>query len=414
MNSPPDRGSGSDNRLRYSLEEERNGDHAERADTTLWLCDVDAPAPPRILDLTEENIGPSATSPLGEGLAAEWVRVRNLGAPDILAPDILDLAIVRQAPRRARGPFGRFAFVILIPAVVVIVALLIVRMLPTGWTDGTGGHATQADSTEPRFIGQTQAAVEPQTQGTTEQPNSPRARLVVLQGPRANADEVIPLGLSLAGAGGDAALLISGLPVGSTISTGLPLGTDNWLLSASELSDAEIRPPRGFVGAIDLAIELRLADDTVADHLSLHLTWPEAPKAAMAIETAQTPVVAAAVGTGNTGSPLREAPSPQATTVPLRRLDRDEIADLRKRGEEFMAAGNLGLARLALQRAAEGGDPQAAFALATTYDPILLDAGRVIGVVPDSAAARAWYEKAKKLGSTDASLRLKPFASRDR
>ena len=150
-------------------------------------------------------------------------------------------------------------------------------------------------------------------------------------------------------------MLLTGLPVGWTISTGFQLGTDNWVLTARELDGAAIRPPRGFVGAIDLAIELRLADDTVADHLSLHLTWPEAPKAAMAIETAQTPVVAAAVGTGNTGSPLREAPSPQATTVPLRRLDRDEIADLRKRGEEFMAAGNLGLARLALQRAAEGG-----------------------------------------------------------
>jgi len=414
MNSPPDRGSGSDNRLRYSLEEERNGDHAERADTTLWLCDVDAPAPPRILDLTEENIGPSATSPLGEGLAAEWVRVRNLGAPDILAPDILDLAIVRQAPRRARGPFGRFAFVILIPAVVVIVALLIVRMLPTGWTDGTGGHATQADSTEPRFIGQTQAAVEPQTQGTTEQPNSPRARLVVLQGPRANADEVIPLGLSLAGAGGDAALLISGLPVGSTISTGLPLGTDNWLLSASELSDAEIRPPRGFVGAIDLAVELRLADDMVADRLSLRLTWVEAPKTTTPIAAAPATAVAAPDGTGSIDTPPRETPNSQATSAPLRRLDADEIADLRKRGEELMAAGNLGLARLALQRVAEAGDPQAAFALATTYDPILLETRKVIGVVPDIAMARAWYEKAKEFGSTDASLRLELFASHGR
>jgi TPR repeat protein len=192
------------------------------------------------------------------------------------------------------------------------------------------------------------------------------------------------------------------------------LGTDDWVLTARELGGAAIRAPRGFVGAIDLAIELRLGDDTVADRLSLHLTWPEAPKTAMAIEAAQTPAVAAAVGTGSTGGPLRQTPNPQATTVPLRRLDRDEIADLRKRGEEFMAAGNLGLARLALQRAAEAGDPQAAFALATTYDPLLLEARRVIGVVPDIAVARAWYEKAKELGSTDAPLRVKPFASRDR
>jgi hypothetical protein len=332
--------------------------------------------------------------------------VRGLADPCILAPDILDLEIVREAPRRARGPFGRFAFAIAIPAVVVIVSLLIVRTLPTGWADGTGGYATQAGSIEPRLIGQAQTAVEPRTQATKEQSNTPRARLVVLRATPGSADEVIPLGLSLAEATGDAALVLTGLPVGWSISTGLPLGADNWLLSASELSDAVIRPPRGFAGAIDLAVEVRLADDTVADRLSLHLTWVEAPKTTTEIAPAQGTAVAALVERGSTGIPPRETPNSQAPSAPLRPLDRDEIADLRNRGEEFMLAGNLGLARLTLQRAAEAGDPQAAFALATTYDPILLETRRVIGVVPDIAMARVWYEKAKEFGSTAASLRL--------
>jgi hypothetical protein len=192
------------------------------------------------------------------------------------------------------------------------------------------------------------------------------------------------------------------------------VGADNWLLSASELSNAAIRPPRGFVGAIDLAVELRLADDTVADHLSLRLTWVETPKTTTTIAATQATAVAAPVGTGSTGTRPRETPNSQATSAPLRRLDREEIADLLKRGEEFVAAGNLGPARLALRRAAEAGDPQAAFVLATTYDPILLETRRVIGVVPDIAMARAWYEKAKEFGSTEASLRLDLLASRDR
>jgi TPR repeat protein len=192
------------------------------------------------------------------------------------------------------------------------------------------------------------------------------------------------------------------------------LGTDNWLLSASELSEAAIRPPRGFVGAVDLAVVLRLADDTVADRLSLRFTWPEAPKTTTAIAAAQTTAIAAPAGTGSTGTPPHETSDSQAASAPLRRLDRDEIADLRKRGEEFMAAGHVGLARSTLQHAAEAGDPQAAFALATTYDPILLETRRVIGVVPDIAIARAWYEKAKEFGSTDAALRLELFANRDR
>lgn len=416
MNSPPDRGGGSDDPLRYSPVEKRSGDPAERPDTTLWLFDAGGPAL-RTRDLAEESIGPSATSPFGKGSTVEWVRARSLADPHILAPDILELEVVREGPRRARGPFGRFArfaFAISIPAVAAIVALPIVRTLPTGWTEGTGGHATQAGSTEPRLIGQTQDAEEARAQGTKEQPNSPRARLVVLRAPPGSADEAIPLGLSLAGANGDAALVLTGLPVGWTISTGLALEAGTWLLSASELSGAAIRPPRGVLSAIDLAVELRLADGTVADRLSLHLTGVEPPKTSTEIAAGQTTAVATPVGTGSTGTPPRETPNRKVTSAPLRRLDRDEIADLRKRGEEFMAAGNLGLARLALQRAAEAGDPQAAFALATTYDPILLETRRVIGVVPDIAVARAWYEKAKEFGSTDASLRLELFASRDR
>jgi hypothetical protein len=208
-------------------------------------------------------------------------------------------------------------------------------------------------------------------------------------------------------------LLLSGLPVGSTISAGLPFGKGNWLLSASELSNAAIRPPRGFVGAIDLAAELRLADDTVADRLSWRLTW-QTPETTTPIATAQTTAVAAPVETGSTGTRASETPNSQATSAPLRRMDREEIADLLKRGGEFVAAGNLGPARLALRRAAQAGDPQAAFVLATTYDPILLETRRVIGVVPDIAMARAWYEKAKEFGSTDASLRLELLASRER
>jgi hypothetical protein len=217
-------------------------------------------------------------------------------------------------------------------------------------------------------------------------------------------NDAIPLGVSLAGASGSGSLLISGLPAGSSISTGHPLGAGNWRLPSSELSNAAIRPPRGFVGAIDLTVELRLADDTVADRQSLRLTWVGTPETA----EARTADVAAPVGTDSTAP--RETLNPQTTSAQLRRLDREEIAYLLKRGEELLSAGELGSARLVLRRAAEAGHPNAAFALAITYDPILLEARRVVGVAPDIAMARAWYEKAKELGSTDASRRLELLA----
>ena len=122
--------------------------------------------------------------------------------------------------------------------------------------------------------------------------------------------------------------------------------------------------------------------------------------------------VAAPVGTDTTAP--RETPNSQATSAPLRRLDRQEIAYLLKRGEELLAAGELGPARLVLRRAAEAGDPNAAFALATTYDPIPLRARKVIGIAPDIAMAQGWYEKAKEFGSIDASRRLELLVRADK
>jgi hypothetical protein len=404
--------SGSDDPLHRAPE--HKDDLAERPDATRWLLDPDAPAQ-EILDLAGDNIGLSAASPSGDGPGT--VRVPSL-LPVILDRDILDLSVVdlhveREIPRRASGSFRkfvRFAIATSIAAVVVIAALSIVRTLPTGGTDATGGRAAQADLTSPRMVGQTQTALESRTQESREQPSSPRVRLVNLRAPSGGVDEAIPLGLSLNDVSWDAALLLSGLPAGSTISTGVSLGGDNWLLSASELSEAAIRPPRGFAGTIDLAVDLVLAGETVADRLSLRLTWIEAPKTAMEpakeIAAAQTAAVAAPVGTGSAGTKPRETPDSQPPGAPLRRVDREQIGDLIKRGEDFMAAGNLGPARLAFRRAAEAGDSRAAFLLATTYDPILLERRGAIGVVPDIAMAQAWYEKAKEFGSANASLRL--------
>jgi hypothetical protein len=292
-------------------------------------------------------------------------------------------------PNIGRFPtlFGQLA---LATSAAAITAFVVLWAFTTAWTHGPSSRTADGDS------GPTQAG----TKGTREQPISPRARLAILRAPSGRVDDAIPLGVSLAGANGSASLLISGLPAGSTISTGGPLEAGNWRLPASELSNAAIRPPRGFVGAIDLTVELRLADDTVADRQSLRLMWVGTPETA----AAQTTGVAAPVGMDSTAP--RETPKSQATGAPPRRLDREEIAHLLKRGEELVAAGQLGPARLVLQRAAEAGDSDAAFALAITYDPILVRARVVIGVAPDNAMARAWYEKAKELGSMDASRRL--------
>jgi curved DNA-binding protein CbpA len=85
-----------------------------------------------------------------------------------------------------------------------------------------------------------------------------------------------------------------------------------------------------------------------------------------------------------------------------RHLDASEIASLTNRGMEFVANGNIGAARMMFKLAAEAGEPTAAFALAETYDPLVLEKRGAKGVTPDVALARRWYEIAEALRSTAA------------
>jgi hypothetical protein len=96
----------------------------------------------------------------------------------------------------------------------------------------------------------------------------------------------------------------------------------------------------------------------------------------------------------------------QASDRRALRLDSDEIAALVKRGQDFIASGDLAAARLLLRRAAEAGSAEAALTLGTTYDPVMLHRLGAIGTTADPAQARHWYQFAAELGSTAASQQL--------
>ncbi len=99
---------------------------------------------------------------------------------------------------------------------------------------------------------------------------------------------------------------------------------------------------------------------------------------------------------------------------PIRQLEHEEIVNLIRRGEAFIATGDIPAARLVLQRAAEADDARAALMLAGTYDPIMLEKLGIQGLASDIAAARTWYERAKEFGSAEALRRLETLASRVR
>ena len=101
----------------------------------------------------------------------------------------------------------------------------------------------------------------------------PELRLVSQQAAAYSADEPVPLGIQVSGEAAGLAVEIIGLPAGTAISSGRPLGAGAWRVPATEVGNAIVHPPPGFSGAIDLAVELRLADDTLVDRGSLRLEW---------------------------------------------------------------------------------------------------------------------------------------------
>jgi hypothetical protein len=103
--------------------------------------------------------------------------------------------------------------------------------------------------------------------------------------------------------------------------------------------------------------------------------------------------------------------SPQQDEHPALRLDEAEIAILIERGKDFLNNGDFASARLLLRRAADGGSADAAMALATTFDPVVLARLGAIGATPDIAKAREWYQRAVDLGSTAASQQLAKLAA---
>jgi TPR repeat protein len=91
---------------------------------------------------------------------------------------------------------------------------------------------------------------------------------------------------------------------------------------------------------------------------------------------------------------------------PPRKLAADELATLMNRARALLAAGDIPPARLLLERAADAQEASAALLLAQTYDPAVLGTPDMRSITPDPATARAWYQKAVRLGSRDAQLRL--------
>ena len=227
---------------------------------------------------------------------------------------------------------------------------------------------------------------------------TPEPRLL-LRDDRGETNEILPVGIEIDGNRAGVGIVLSGLAPDSQLSTGSPLGVSGWRLDADQLEGLQIRPPRDFVGAMNLMVDLRLPGDRVADSKGLRLEWVARTKIQPAAAVAPAAAPPATV-------PQTPPAEPQTAAL---HLDPAEIAILLKRGQDTLNNGDLVAARLLLQRAAAAGSADGALALAQTFDPAVIGRLGAIGVVADAAKAREWYQKAARLGSGLAAQQVANF-----
>jgi hypothetical protein len=290
----------------------------------------------------------------------------DVAIKDLMRRLSLDPQLVPEPPiQRARKPLARglvwLSFAAVVAAVIVFSAPLMTFLDEA--RNLAGGVAMAPREGSPRV-------------GTIAR----QARLVV-ESQMGFANEPLPLGVSLNDASGGETVFLAGFAAGTEVSAGSPLGLTRWRVSAHDLGTAFAYSPRGFVGVMDVAIDLRSVDDRLLDSQVVRLNWIEKKE-------------------------QRSTPESNAKPLAVIQLDPATIATL----EQFRKNGDIMSARLLLKRAAIAGNAQAALELGMTFDPIILSEQGVVGFAPDVAEARGWYERAVGLGSTEASGRLERLA----
>jgi len=115
---------------------------------------------------------------------------------------------------------------------------------------------------------------------------------------------------------------------------------------------------------------------------------------------------------GNIDAMSPENPSGNVHSAVVARPFTAEALALRARGDNLFGSGDILSARLFYERAAEGGDGQAALQLGETYDPDFLQRAGVAGIRGDGATARRWYQQALELGASEAQTLLNAAPNR--
>lgn len=205
-------------------------------------------------------------------------------------------------------------------------------------------------------------------------------------------------------------LRIRGLPPTVALSDGHSIAVGAWAVPLAAVPRLRIEVPIGSEGKSEITILLVSVDGAVLNEAKSTLVVVPS-KQVSAPPPASVPQ-ASALRIQPEGPPVPLAPGPLAKGPQLAPGDRDRALKMLQRGNELIAAKDFSAAQHFYKRAAEIGLPEAALALARTFDPGELARIGAVGLQPNPEMARTWYEKARALGSVEADAFLLRLSAR--
>ena len=200
-------------------------------------------------------------------------------------------------------------------------------------------------------------------------------------------------------------LRIRGLPPTVALSDGHSIAVGAWAVPLAAVPRLRIEVPIGSEGKSEITILLVSVDGAILNEAKSTLVVVPA-KQVSALPPASIPQ-ASALRIQPEGPPVPLVKGPQ-----LAPADRDRALKMLQRGNELIGAKDFSAAQHFYKRAAEIGLPEAAVALARTFDPGELARIGAVGLQPNPEMARTWYEKARALGSVEADAFLLRLSAR--
>ncbi len=205
-------------------------------------------------------------------------------------------------------------------------------------------------------------------------------------------------------------LRIRGLPPTVALSEGHSIAVGAWAVPLAALPRLRMDVPAGSEGKSEITILLVSVDGNVLGEAKSTLVVVP-PKQVSAPAPGAMPQ-ASLLRIQPEGPPVPLASGPLGKGPQLAPADRDRALKMLQRGNELIGAKDFSAAQHFYKRAAEMGLPEAAVALARTFDPGELARIGAVGLQPNPEMARTWYEKARALGSAEADAFLLRLSAR--